>query len=265
MIAELGERHLPRSGQRHRGRPPTPISQAPCASKLAAAEAAADARPGISSAMSRRCAGAAADLRPSDITARLGAPWIPAADIVAFVQETMDAEITIHHTPELASWTVECAAARRGRPRARPNGAPSAGMPASFCSDALNSSIPQIFDTVKDGDSERRVLNMRRHRGGEGEAAQDQGRLPELDLDRSGPHRPAGAGLQRPLQQPRAARFRRLAPEAAGRPGASSLYGHQKRGIWRIVASGSTYSPTPSAPARPMPSRLPSWSRSGSA
>ncbi|MFX9457987.1 hypothetical protein ABTO37_19595, partial [Acinetobacter baumannii] len=47
-----------------------------------------------------------ADLRPSDITARLGAPWIPAADIIAFVKETMDADITIHHTSELACWTV---------------------------------------------------------------------------------------------------------------------------------------------------------------
>ncbi|MFX6803666.1 hypothetical protein ABTH20_19615, partial [Acinetobacter baumannii] len=48
-----------------------------------------------------------ADLSPSDITARLGAPWIPAADIVAFVKETMGADIKIHHLPELASWTVE--------------------------------------------------------------------------------------------------------------------------------------------------------------
>ena len=29
------------------------------------------------------------DLRPSDITARLGAPWIPASDIEAFVAEVM--------------------------------------------------------------------------------------------------------------------------------------------------------------------------------
>ena len=36
-----------------------------------------------------------ADLRPSDITARLGAPWIPADDIVAFVKEKMDADIRI--------------------------------------------------------------------------------------------------------------------------------------------------------------------------
>ena len=48
-----------------------------------------------------------ADLSPFDITARLGAPWIPAADVVAFVKETMGAEIRIHHMPELASWTVE--------------------------------------------------------------------------------------------------------------------------------------------------------------
>ena len=43
-----------------------------------------------------------ADLRPSDITARLGAPWIPAADIIAFVKEMMQADIAIHHTPKLA-------------------------------------------------------------------------------------------------------------------------------------------------------------------
>jgi N12 class adenine-specific DNA methylase len=48
-----------------------------------------------------------ADLGPSDITARLGAPWIPAADVVAFVKESMGADIRIHHMPELASWTVD--------------------------------------------------------------------------------------------------------------------------------------------------------------
>ena len=72
-----------------------------------------------------------ADLSPSDITARLGAPWIPAADVVAFVKETMGAEITIHHMPELASWTVECAPTGVDGRRHHPNGAPIAAMPAS--------------------------------------------------------------------------------------------------------------------------------------
>src|SRR3546814_8634795 len=54
-----------------------------------------------------------ADLRPSDITARLGAPWIPAADVVAFVKQKMEADIRIHHMPELGSWTVERSEERR--------------------------------------------------------------------------------------------------------------------------------------------------------
>ncbi len=90
-----------------------------------------------------------ADLSPSDITARLGAPWIPAADIVAFVHDTMGAEIKIHHMPELASWTVE----------ARQLGWMAAGTSewgtdrrhaGELLTDALNSRVPQIFDTIID-------------------------------------------------------------------------------------------------------------------
>lgn len=48
--------------------------------------------------------------RQSDITDRLDAPWIPAADIVAFTAKTIGADIRIDHMPELASWTVEAGA-----------------------------------------------------------------------------------------------------------------------------------------------------------
>ena len=70
----------------------------------------------------------------------------------------MDADITIHHTAELACWTVN----------ARQLSWTAAGTTewgthrrhaGELLSDALNSSIPQIFDTVKEGDSERRILN----------------------------------------------------------------------------------------------------------
>ncbi|WP_147695271.1 hypothetical protein, partial [Vogesella mureinivorans] len=89
---------------------------------------------------------------PSDITARLGAPWIPAADIVAFVKEIMGADIRIRHMPELASWTVE----------ARQLGYTAAGTSewgtdrrhaGELLADALNSRVPQSLDTVREGDS----------------------------------------------------------------------------------------------------------------
>ncbi|NEJ83898.1 helicase, partial [Rhizobium leguminosarum] len=91
--------------------------------------------------------------------ARLGAPWIPASDVVAFVKETMGADIRIHHMPELGSWTVE----------ARQLGYNAAGTSewgtsrrhaGKLLADALNSRVPQIFDVYRDVGGERRVLNV---------------------------------------------------------------------------------------------------------
>ncbi|MHB0952754.1 MAG: lactate dehydrogenase [Allorhizobium sp.] len=181
-----------------------------------------------------------ADLRPSDITARLGAPWIPAADVVAFVRETMGVDIRIHHMPELGSWTVE----------ARQLGYSAVGTSewdtsrrhaGELLADALNSRVPQIFDVIKDVDGERRVLNVV-----DTEAARDKlQRIKQAfqtwvwtDPDRTD-------RLARIYND----RFNNIAPRKFDGshlklPGASSafaLYGHQKRGIWRIISSGSTY------------------------
>jgi len=209
-------------------------------SKLAAARAAAELDPSFARNVAALERVQPPDLRRSDITARLGAPWIPAADIISFVKETMEADITIHHTAELACWTVN----------ARQLSWTAAGTTewgthrrhaGELLSDALNSSIPQIFDTVKEGDSERRILNTV-----ETEAAKEKlarmksafqtwiwsdpdrtDRLARLYNDTFNnivPRHFDGSHLQLP-----------------GASGAFSLYGHQKRAIWRIISSGSTY------------------------
>lgn len=209
-------------------------------SKLVAAQAAAKLDPIFARNAAALERVQPADLRPSDITARLGAPWIPAADIIAFIKETMDADITIHHTPELACWTVN----------ARQLSWTAAGTTewgthrrhaGELLSDALNSSVPQIFDIVKDGDSERRILNTV-----ETEAAKEK--LQKIK-----------AAFQTwiwsdPDRTDRLARlyndtFNNIVPrhfdgshlQLPGASGAFSLYGHQKRVIWRIISSGSTY------------------------
>jgi N12 class adenine-specific DNA methylase/adenine-specific DNA methylase len=209
-------------------------------SKLAAAEAAAALDPAYERNIAALREVQPVDLKPSDITARLGAPWIPAADVVAFVKATMDAEIKIHHMPELASWTVE----------ARQLGWTAAGTSewgtdrrhaGELLADALNSRIPQIFDTVKDGDSERRVLNVV-----DTEAAKTKLQKIKDAFQRwiwSDPDRTDR--LARVYND----RFNNIAPRAfdgshlklPGASGAFVLYEHQKRGIWRIVAAGATY------------------------
>jgi N12 class adenine-specific DNA methylase/adenine-specific DNA methylase len=181
-----------------------------------------------------------ADLRPSDITARLGAPWIPARDVVAFVKETMGADIRIHHMPELGSWTVE----------ARQLGYSAAGTSewgtsrrdaGELLADALNSRVPQIFDVFKDAGGERRVLNVV-----DTEAARDKlQKIKQAFQDWVWTDPDRTDRLARIYND----RFNNLAPrkfdgshlKLPGASGAFVLYGHQKRGIWRIISSGSTY------------------------
>lgn len=208
--------------------------------KLKAAETAAALDPVFERNVRALAEVQPADLGPSDITARLGAPWIPAADVVAFVKETMGAEIRIHHMPELASWTVE----------ARQLGWLAAGTSewgterrhaGELLADALNSRVPQIFDTFEEDGKERRVLNVVDTEAAKEKLAKIKTAFQNWvwsDADRTD-------RLARVYND----RFNNIAPRAFNGdhlklPGASSaftLYAHQKRGIWRIIAAGSTY------------------------
>jgi len=212
----------------------------PVRDKLVAAQAAANLDPDYRRNVEALAAVQPADLGPSDITARLGAPWIPAEDITDFVRETFGAEITIRHMPELASWTVE---ARQLAYRAE--GTSEWGTKrrhaGELLADALNSRIPQIFDTIREGTTERRVLNVV-----DTEAAKEK--LTKIktafqswvwsDPDRTD-------RLARVYND----RFNNIEPRAfngdhlqlPGASGAFTLYSHQKRGIWRIISSGATY------------------------
>ncbi len=181
-----------------------------------------------------------ADLRPSDITARLGAPWIPAYDVVAFVKETMGADIKIYHLPELGSWTVE----------ARQLAYTAAGTSewgtnrrhaGELLADALNSRVPQIFDVFQDVGGERRILNVV-----DTEAAREKLQKLKSEFERwvwTDPDRTDR------LTKVYNERFNNIAPrrfdgshlKLPGASGAFVLYGHQKRGIWHVIADGSTY------------------------
>ncbi|MCW8059362.1 lactate dehydrogenase [Agrobacterium tumefaciens] len=208
--------------------------------KLKVAEAAAALDPAYEPNVSALTAVQPVDLRPSDITARLGAPWIPAGDVVAFVKEMMGTDIRIHHMAELASWTVD----------ARQLGYLAVGTSewgtdrrhaGELLSDALNSRVPQIFDTIRDRDSEKRVLNVV-----DTEAAKEKLHKIRQAFQRwiwSDPDRTDR--LARVYND----RFNNIAPrkfngdhlKLPGASGAFVLYGHQKRGIWRIISSGAAY------------------------
>ncbi|WP_276122427.1 helicase-related protein [Pararhizobium qamdonense] len=209
-------------------------------SKLTVARAAAELDPVFARNVTALERVQPSDLRPSDITARLGAPWIPADDVVAFVKQRMEADISIHHLPELATWTVNARQLEWSAAGTTEWGTHRRHA-GQLLSDALNSSVPQIFDTVRDGETERRVLNTV-----ETEAAKEK--LAKIKTSFQ------SWIWSDPDRTDRLARvyndtFNNIAPRSfncdhlqlPGASGAFSLYGHQKRGIWRVISAGSTY------------------------
>lgn len=180
------------------------------------------------------------DLRPSDITARLGAPWMPAEYVSAFCIEVIGVTARVFHCAEVACWTIDKRAFRQNAAATSEWGTARRDA-GELMDDALNSVMPQIWDTWRDADGEHRELNTV-----ETEAAKEKlARIKRAfeswvwtDSDRSDrlvriyndafnnlvPRRFDGSHLQLP-----------------GASAAVALRAHQKRAVWRIIAAGSTY------------------------
>ena len=181
------------------------------------------------------------DLRPSDITARLGAPWIPAEDVAAFSAEVIGIETTIRHTVEIASWSIDLSPFQ-GQAAAISEWGTSRRHAGELLDDALNAVVPQIYDHWRDADgTEHRKLNAE-----DTEAAKEK-----LAKIKQAFERWVWTDVTRTSRLSRVYndRFNNLVPRTFdGRhlrlPGASSVISlreHQKRVIWRIISAGTTY------------------------
>jgi adenine-specific DNA methylase len=119
----------------------------PVRTKLAAARAATALDPQYERNVTALVEVQPRDILPSDITARLGAPWLPTDVIEAFAAEVMTTQVRVRHTVEIAYWSVDgwrfadsaAGTSAWGTPRRH------AG---SLLHDALNGASPQIYDTV---------------------------------------------------------------------------------------------------------------------
>ncbi len=127
--------------------------------KLAVAEAAATLDPQYARNVAALREVQPKDIRPSDITARLGQPWIPTDVIEAFAEQVLGAAVIIHHTESLATWSVEGSAFVGTAAGTSEWGTPRRHAGA-LLHDALNSATPEIFDTIIELGVEKRVLNV---------------------------------------------------------------------------------------------------------
>lgn len=213
----------------------------PVRTKLALAREKAETDPRFLAVATALEAVQPVDLKPSEITARLGAPWIPTDVIEAFIAEVMEVTTRIYHNVTLASWTVD-KAPFFGHVSSTSTWGTARRSAAVLLEDALNSSIPKIYDIVGDiNGSERRELNTT-----DTEAAKEK-----LAAIKSTFETWVWKDNERADRLVRIYNdaFNNLVPRAFNGkhlklPGASTtiqMRDHQKRVVWRIIASGSTY------------------------
>jgi N12 class adenine-specific DNA methylase len=180
------------------------------------------------------------DLKPSDISARLGAPWIPTDVVAAFSADVIGVKALVHHTVEIAAWTID-AHAFAGQAAATSEWGTARRHAGLLLNDALNSSIPQIYDVAIEDGKEKRELNP-----AETEAAKEK-----LQKIKTAFEHWVWNDSERTDRLARIYndQFNNLVPRHFDGshlqlPSASSIvkfYPHQKNAIWRVISTGQTY------------------------
>ena len=235
--------------------------------KLAAAESAAAADSRFLRNVEALRGAQPVDLKPCEITARLGAPWLPTDVIAAFAKEVIGVETPVHHVAAVAHWSHRHLRLLRARGLPNRPGAPGAATPAS-CSMTRSTRTSRKSGTsgTKDG-HERRELNADETEAAKDKLAANQTRLRELGMDR---RRPAPTGSRKSttsgsiISSPGTSTDPISACPAPVR--SSTFYGHQKRVIWRVISAGcDLHRPCRWCRERHSRWRRPSWTRSASA
>jgi N12 class adenine-specific DNA methylase len=128
--------------------------------KLKAAASAAELDPSYSRNFEALKAVQPADLLPGDISARLGASWIPASDVKEFVIELLNCPqglVNVSHAGPIATWAVNLDfTAKNGVPNTTTYGT-SRVKASELIEDALNGRMPMVYDQI---DKDTRVVNQ---------------------------------------------------------------------------------------------------------
>lgn len=105
------------------------------------------------------------DLQPSEIHVRLGAPWVPPADVKAFVKELLDLHafdargVTVEYSELDSRWTLKAESSLRSRPAATLTYGTTRRNFYDILSRALNQESVAVYDEVPQAGTTVRVLN----------------------------------------------------------------------------------------------------------
>ena len=177
------------------------------------------------------------DLTASEIDARLGAVWIPAADVEAFAKSLLSADgITVSHAATLGTWFVRGDFSARGTIANTTEWGTMRYSALDLIQDALNLKTPTVYDRQKDSV----VINAQ-----ETEAARD--RLEKIKERFKtwiwGDDERRERLCQKYNDEFNSVRLRVFNGSHLTLPSSSqqiTLHAHQKNAVWRIVQSDNT-------------------------
>jgi N12 class adenine-specific DNA methylase len=95
-------------------------------------------------------------LEPTEITARLGAPWIPAADIERFCTEVLDVTVDVERLADIGQWTARLRGGSRRSVALSSEWGTARADGITLLDASLNQRLHTVTDPTEDG---RRVRN----------------------------------------------------------------------------------------------------------
>jgi N12 class adenine-specific DNA methylase len=182
-----------------------------------------------------------ADLKATEIDARLGAAWIPAEDVAAFGLELLrghhPGDVRVHHAAQVGLWTVEVNAHIKTGVADRSEWGTARMAGHALIEDALNLRTPTIYDYDSEG---KATVNASATEAAREKQQKLKDRFAEWIWQDDARRERLVAFYNREFNH---LRLRTFNGDHLALPGASptiTLRPHQKAGVWRILQTPNT-------------------------
>ncbi|ODU23792.1 MAG: hypothetical protein ABS95_03155 [Verrucomicrobia bacterium SCN 57-15] len=209
--------------------------------KLRAAEAASIKEPQYHENVEALRAVQPEDLQANEIDARLGACWVPVGDVEMFVQQLLDSnDVTVRFLPQPGNWSVNAGYSAKTSVNNTTEWGTDRATALELIEDALNLRTPTIYDKVRNGTSEKLVVNAAATEAAREKQQKIKDRFKEWIWQEDERRERL---TQKYNQEFNCVRLRVFNGEHLTLPGAShaiTLHAHQKAGVWRILQTPNT-------------------------
>ncbi|WP_334319088.1 hypothetical protein [Termitidicoccus mucosus] len=184
-----------------------------------------------------------ADLKATEIDARLGAAWIPAVDVEAFTKELLRVpdhgkhDVTIRHVPHLALWTVEVSHYAKTGVANRSEWGTNRVSAHELLEAALNLRTPTVYDY---DENKNAIVNPTATEAAREKQQKIKDQFAEWIWRDDSRRERLLAFYNKEFNN---LRLRTFSGDHLTLPGASptiTLRTHQKAGVWRIIQSPNT-------------------------